>query len=57
MRISYREHDLYPELILIRDFIGPVRVEDIIESWEHIVSNSLLQDTTMAAAEDWILDG
>ena len=47
MSISYRKHDLYPEFILIRDFSGPVRVEDIIASWEHIVSNNLLEDTTM----------
>ena len=47
MSIYYRNHEEYPELILIRDFTGKVGVEDIIESWEYIVSNDLIKDTTI----------
>ncbi len=46
MGINYRKHNLYPESILIRDFAGEVHVEEIIESWEHIIKNNLIEDST-----------
>lgn len=46
MNIVYRKHDQYPESILIRDFVGKVRVNDIIESWDHIIADKLIRDST-----------
>ena len=46
MSIVYRKHDLYPESILIRDFVGKVSVNDIIESWDYIIANELINDST-----------
>jgi len=33
MSIIYEKHELYPESILIRKFIGKVSVNDSIDSW------------------------
>jgi hypothetical protein len=46
MSIVYRKHDLYPDSVLIRDFAGEVSVNDIIESWDHIIANKLINDST-----------
>lgn len=46
MGIEYKKHDLYPDSILIRDFFGQVSVEEIIESWESIIKNNLIKDST-----------
>lgn len=46
MGIQYKKHELYPESILIRDFIGEVGVKEIIESWEYLIGNDLIQDST-----------
>ncbi len=42
MSIVYVKHDLYPESILIRNFIGNVDVNDIIDSWEYLNQNKLI---------------
>ncbi len=42
MSIVYIKHDLYPESILIRNFIGQVNVNDIINSWEYLNQNKLI---------------
>jgi len=46
MTISYRKHDLYPESLLIRDFTGKVSLNEIIESWDYIIANNLIEDST-----------
>lgn len=46
MSIEYKNHELYPESILIREFVGKVSVNDIIESWDHIIANKLIKDST-----------
>lgn len=46
MSINYRKHEMYPESILIRDFEGKVSVHEIIESWENIIENKLIKDST-----------
>lgn len=42
MSILYEKHDLYPESILIRKFIGKVSIKDIIDSWEYLHENKLI---------------
>lgn len=42
MSILYRKHDLYPESILVRDFIEKVSVDEIIKSWETLIKGGLL---------------
>jgi hypothetical protein len=34
---------LYPESILIRDFVGKVDVKEIIASWEYLIENKLIK--------------
>ncbi len=46
MSIVYRKHDQYPDSILIRDFVGEVSVNEIIESWDYIIANKLIKDST-----------
>ena len=46
MGIKYNKHDLYPDSILVRDFIGEVSVKEIIESWEYLIGNNLIKDST-----------
>ena len=40
----YKNHDLFPDSILIRDFTGKVNVNDIIASWEYLFNNQLIND-------------
>lgn len=42
MSIEYVKHNLYPESILIRNFIGKVDVNNIIDSWEYLHKNKLI---------------
>lgn len=42
MSIEYVKHNLYPESILIRNFIGKVDVNNIIDSWEYLHKNNLI---------------
>ncbi|MFK5878793.1 MAG: hypothetical protein QM478_04765 [Flavobacteriaceae bacterium] len=42
MNIIYEKHDLYPESILIRKFIGKVSSTDIIDSWDYLCKNKLI---------------
>jgi hypothetical protein len=46
MAIKYRKHELHPESILIRDFNGEVSTNEIIESWEYLISENLINDST-----------
>ena len=46
MSILYRKHEIFPESILIRDFEDCVTVDEIIASWEYLLSNSLLSNIT-----------
>lgn len=46
MGIKHKKNELYPDSILVRDFIGEVSVKEIIESWEYLIENQLIQDTT-----------
>jgi len=44
MSIVYKKHNLYPESILIREFVGKVSTENIIESWEYLIENKLINE-------------
>lgn len=46
MSINYRKHELYPDSILIRDFVGEVSVKEIIESWEYVIKSKLILKST-----------
>ncbi len=46
MAIKYRNHELHPESILIRDFDEEVSMKEIIESWEYLISENLINDST-----------
>ena len=40
MSYLLKKHDLYPELILIRDFSGTVNAKELIDSWNIIIENN-----------------
>ena len=42
MSIIYEKHDLYPESILIRKFSGKVSIQNIIDSWEYLHENEII---------------
>lgn len=42
MSILYRNHEVYPESILIRDFTNKVSVDEIIRSWEYLIENNMI---------------
>jgi len=46
MGIKFKNHDQYPDAILVRDFIGEVGVHQIIESWEYLIGKNLIKDST-----------
>ncbi|MDX1828661.1 MAG: hypothetical protein R3342_03850 [Lutibacter sp.] len=52
MSIIYEKHDLYPESILIRKFIGKVSLNDIIDSWEYLLVNKLTNKKTKGVIND-----
>ena len=46
MAISYRNHNVYPKSIYIRDFVGKVDVWEIIDSWEFLLNSNLINQDT-----------
>ena len=44
MSFRYKRHQIYPDSILIRDFMDKVNVNEIIASWEYLLGNNLLDD-------------
>ncbi|MDA3823675.1 MAG: hypothetical protein PF450_13835 [Bacteroidales bacterium] len=46
MSILYKNHALYPDKILIREFEGEVSIEKIIDSWENLVASGLITGKT-----------
>ena len=52
MSILYKKHGLYPDSILIRKFVGKVSVDDIIESWEYLQKNKLIDDKIKGLIND-----
>jgi hypothetical protein len=45
MNILHKKYNLFPENILVRDFIDEVRAEDIINSWEVIIDEKMITPT------------
>ncbi len=52
MSIVYKKHDLYPESILIREFVGKVTTKNIIESWEYLIENKLINENIKGVIND-----
>ncbi len=46
MAISYRNHNVYPKNIYIRDFEGKVDFREIIDSWEFLLNSNLINPDT-----------
>ena len=44
MSINYQKHESYPDSILIRNFVGKVDVNDIINSWEYLAENKMINE-------------
>lgn len=42
MNVLYEKHDIFPTSILIRKFIGRTCSTDIINSWEYLLKNNLI---------------
>jgi hypothetical protein len=42
MSILCNKHNQHPETILFRQFEGEIQKEDILESWEQLIDNELL---------------
>ena len=52
MTIIYKRHELFPESVLIRNFAGKVGVNDIIESWEYLKENQLVDKKIKGVIND-----
>ena len=52
MNVIYKKHDLYPESILIRKFIGKTTSSDIIDSWEYLCKNNLIDKNIKGVITD-----
>ena len=46
MSIAIRKHEGYPDSILIRDFTGTISVSNIVESWEYILDQNMINEST-----------
>jgi hypothetical protein len=42
MGMLIKEHDQYPESILVRNFVDSVDFDEILSSWEHLVTSELI---------------
>ena len=52
MVIKYERHPQYPESILIRKFIGTVNVQNIIDSWEHLNKENIIDENIKGIIND-----
>jgi len=52
MSIAYKRHSLYPDDIYIREFKGRVNVEEVIQSWEFLINNNLLNHNIKGVIND-----
>jgi hypothetical protein len=55
MSIVYRKHKDFPDEILIRDFVGKVNVDEIIDSWDDLLQNGKLDNKLRGVVN--VLDG
>lgn len=46
MSFEYKKHERYPDEILIRNFVGNVGADDIIDSWKYLIENKLIDKST-----------
>ena len=52
MGISYIQHDVFPDNILIRKFHGTVSADEIIESWKYLCHNNLISSEIKGVIND-----
>lgn len=52
MSITYKRHHLFPDYIYIREFRGRVGLEEIINSWEFLINNNLLNHSIKGVIND-----
>ncbi|MBT8317646.1 MAG: hypothetical protein HKP59_08460 [Lutibacter sp.] len=52
MSIKYKRHELYPESILIRKFIGKVTFNEIFDSWKYLCENKLIDHKIKGVIND-----
>ena len=52
MSIIHEKHYLYPEHILIRKFIGKTSGKDIVDSWEYLHKNNLINKKIKGVIND-----
>lgn len=52
MSIIYEKHPEYPDAILVRSFMGTVSVDEIIESWEHLIINDMITPSIRGVVND-----
>ncbi|MCF6356485.1 MAG: hypothetical protein L3J54_01650 [Draconibacterium sp.] len=45
MNIVHKKYSLFPEEILVRDFIGKVNEDDIVKSWGFVIENKMITPT------------
>lgn len=53
MGTNYQKHTIYPEAILVRHFKGKVNAEDIIASWNHMISENLISNDMKGVLNDF----
>lgn len=52
MSIHFKEHDKYPNLILVRTFTGQILPEEIIASWNNLLASNLITEDTIGVIND-----
>jgi hypothetical protein len=52
MSIEYKRHELYPESILIRKFIGKVTFNEIFDSWKYLCENKQIDNKIKGIVND-----
>lgn len=52
MSILYEKHELFPEDILIRNFVDKVGINEIIDSWSYLFDNKLITKSTKGVVND-----
>jgi len=52
VKFIYKKHEKYPDFILVREFLGTVSVNDIIDSWEYLIENKLLTSNLKGVIND-----
>lgn len=52
MNFIYKKHELYPDQILIRTFVGKVDATSIVDSWEYLIKNKIVNSNIKGIIND-----